>query len=829
MIVGSTCSEIGDVLIIESQVAIPANYMQVSSYVETTTGETGSRFFDKQFRASQDGLLWTDWMPLNMTNMQTIEGTVINNNIFFQFRFERKGTDTTGLLEFVSISINGSVVPYICESPITDKSIFKGLTCGNFITTQLCSNLLKKLYHKGILPNYMDRGVSNADDEDFIVLWSTIACYLSMFVTYMSKFDTIFMQRDMLLEYLLQQGVNVCEYEELLVDLQYISEHLFDEIRKRGTKQVFLKKGEILNDGSAIPVAGEIIRMTCTDECDEFLWVLSDETTAGWNLGNSSPIYRGNFKERGLIKGYEITDDFVDLSKYRQIHQTSQGISPDLIDGTKKCLFITSSSTPSGFGVSHLPTTDYSKGIIVSPYIDYEITFDIAVSGNQNNLSIDFGVDAFDCFGNEYALQNVDGSNFSNRFFTGHKLNQSMKFYSFRGIVYRLNSPYITHPDNRLSAGIGSNLRFINDKTNKLIPYLTVTGDGQYAMIHNFKVRPLRKDYSLGFLNTNNILQIWSYNKNLKRSLGDIRNTIRRFLIPYNTILKLNRIKPLQTVPNDTIVYIHIDTTSMSTADQASIRQSALEWWSIFKASNSDFEGSLIINTVPNSTIDPDDHEPGRGSNQRCSISGSTLLQGTIERWLQNPTEGMLRQAYKEGLPTTFANEEAFLEYIQGRSLIVLTFIDETNNEYHSSAVNLNNQPTQNYKNDYANFMNKIFPKLEFFKAVLFHITRVNVAEKDAYLLQAMSAMEAKSLDITQINNILGQDKVDAYGLTNMTNKFYTPLSAPSPYYQYNGLLNSGWKYNFTKMSPITNALLVDFNNELNALLAEKILYDDED
>ena len=829
MIVGNTCSEIGDVLIIESQVAIPANYVQVSSYVDTTVGETGSRYFDKSFRASQDGLLWTEWMPLNMTNMQTIEGNVINNTIFFEFRYERKGTDQNGILEFVNIEINGSIVPHICSSPIIDKSIFKGLTCGNFLTTQLCSNLLKKLYNKGIIPNYIERGASKADDEDFIILWSTIACYLSMFVTYMSKFDTLFMQRDMLLEYLLQQEVNVCEYEELLVDLQYISENLYDEIRKRGTKQVFLRKGEEMNDGTFMPVAGEIIRMTCTEKCDEFIWVISDAKSAGWNISNSSPLYRGNFKEDGLIKGYELTKDFVDLTKYRRIQPSVQGISSDNINGERKCLFIKSNNIPSGLGVSSLLTNDFSKGIIVSPYIDYEITFDIAVDGDPNNLSIDFGVDAFDCLGNQYSLQNVDGSNFSNRFFVNHHLQQTKKFYTFRGILYGLNTQYISHPNNILSAGVGSNLRFINDKTNKIIPYLTVTGDGQNAMIHNFKVRPLRRDYSLGFLNTNNILQIWTYNNNLKRSFSNIRNAIRKHLIPYNTILKLNRIKPLQTVPNDTIVYIHIDTTSMLAEDQSSIKTSALEWWSIFKTSNSDFKGSLIINTVNNSIIDPDGHEPGRGVALKSSILNSNLISGTIERWLQNPIEGMLRQAYKEGEPTQFQNEEEFFKFIEGRSLITLSFIDETSSEYHRGSINLVNQPTQSYKYDYSNFMSKFVNKLKFFKGVLFPITRINSSDKDAFLLHAISAMEAKPLDITEINNILGDDKVNAYGLTNMTNNFYIPLSSPSPYAQYNGLMSAGWRYNFKKMSPVNDELLIDFNNELNALLAEKILYDNED
>src|SRR5690606_38280428 len=106
----------------------------------------------------------------------------------------------TGLLEFISIELLGDVTIKQFFTPITDKSIFKGLSVGNFVTTQLCSNLLKKLYGRGIIPAYMNRGISKEDDEDFIVLWSTIAAYLSMFVTFMSKFDTMFMQRDLLLE-----------------------------------------------------------------------------------------------------------------------------------------------------------------------------------------------------------------------------------------------------------------------------------------------------------------------------------------------------------------------------------------------------------------------------------------------------------------------------------------------------------------------------------------------------------------------------------------------------------------------------------------------------
>ena len=65
-VVGNTCSEIGDVLIIETQLSVLADYVQITSFVDSITGTTGTRFFNKKFRASQDNLVFTDWMDLDI-------------------------------------------------------------------------------------------------------------------------------------------------------------------------------------------------------------------------------------------------------------------------------------------------------------------------------------------------------------------------------------------------------------------------------------------------------------------------------------------------------------------------------------------------------------------------------------------------------------------------------------------------------------------------------------------------------------------------------------------------------------------------------------------
>lgn len=727
MIVGNICSEIGDVLLINAQLSILATSFQADSYLEVTTGETSTRFFIKKFRASQDNIIFTNWEDLTTQNIQTIQGNVVNNIIYFQFRYERAGTDSTGLLEFNSISINGTIVPTVCNCETTCQTIFKGLSCGNFITSQLCSNLLEKLYQKGIIPEYILRGSGSTEDADYISFWSAISCYFSMFVTYILKYEALFMQRDLLLEYLLQKGVFVCEDEQVLKDLQHISENFYDEIRKRGTVNVFKRKSDfenifnlkfsdandnpliieesekplnilgtptisttvfksspssclfngstdylntpytsefdlsncsfeieadfnsndfsnpqciiskdtygvnfdwcllILNsativvntnqtidqltvtiptlntgqwynlklvrknginfvyldgilygknsmlitndskvfvtigctswnnpfaffngyldnvriknlDVNFIPVDGEIIRLTCTDKCDEFLYTLTDVTKLGWCINKSSPLWKGTYFDNQLIKGYETTKDFVDLLKYRQINPQFQNI---VLDSSNNVLELFPTPTiETGFGAI-TPTVDVSKGIVVNPNLDYEITFWIKQEDILSS-SINFGCHAFDCYFNSYQLDQVDSVNTTpNFFFQGSKLIRNDKYFFVRGIIYSLGTSDILTQENTLNIGIGKHLRFTDANTNLIVPYLTTLNEGAMnapTKIWDFKVRPLNKDYSLGFLNTANLLQIWSENNNKKHSILQLEEIFRKYLIPYNTI-----------------------------------------------------------------------------------------------------------------------------------------------------------------------------------------------------------------------------------------------------------------------------------------------------
>jgi len=548
-VVGNTCSEIGDILLIETQFSVLADYVQITSFVDSIIGTSGTRFFTKQFRASQDNLVFTDWMELNNTNISTIQGNVINNIVYFQFQYTRSGTDNTGLLEFVSITINGTIVPCTCSSSILNRTFMRGLGCGNFITAQLCSNLLKKLYKRGIIPEYIDRGI-DIDDEDYISFWSAISCYFAMFVTYMSKYDTLFMQRDMLIEYLKQKDILVCDNETTLEDLQYISEHYFEEIRKRGTKQIYQKKGDLNNDGSVVDIDGELLRITCTDACDEFILNLCDTDKIGWCVGKCSPLYKGNFHD--LNKGYEKDIMYVNsFDNYRRFYPEFQSIFADPILNSNTFVFDDAATMTigdkTGFGVELMPTSDLDKAIVVSPNIAYEIIIMVKRIGDEPIHSIDFGVDCFDCDANIYTTEKIDGTGDSNRFFEGLVIPKKDIWYTYRGIIYPYGTGDISFPDNLTNAGIGNNLRFGSENINQIIPYLCInkTTNGvvvetKSIVLAQLKVRMLGRNYSLGFIQTQNLLELYTTNKQTNKSEEELDYKIRRKLLPYNSNLILN-------------------------------------------------------------------------------------------------------------------------------------------------------------------------------------------------------------------------------------------------------------------------------------------------
>ena len=211
-IVGNTASEIGDVMIIVTDIPL-TGISSITGYTDSTVGETGTRFFDKKFRYSLDGGLnfnIEDYIDLNPTNLTAVPVDP-TYDIIFEYRYERAGTDATGLLEWNSTNLTTTSVPYVSGDSF-DSSIFSYFFTTSYHPVLLgwCLNVLEKLYSPGILPQSMTRNENqnvNQDDRDFIDFWRSVTHYYALLVGYARGFEEFRSNKLLLVEYLRQRGI----------------------------------------------------------------------------------------------------------------------------------------------------------------------------------------------------------------------------------------------------------------------------------------------------------------------------------------------------------------------------------------------------------------------------------------------------------------------------------------------------------------------------------------------------------------------------------------------------------------------------------------------
>ena len=77
------------------------NIKQIFGYTANISGETNNVYYDKEFRYSSDGILWSDYKELTNDNLSNI--TVYDGKIYLQYRFTQVGN---GNLSINSISLD---------------------------------------------------------------------------------------------------------------------------------------------------------------------------------------------------------------------------------------------------------------------------------------------------------------------------------------------------------------------------------------------------------------------------------------------------------------------------------------------------------------------------------------------------------------------------------------------------------------------------------------------------------------------------------------------------------------------------------------------------
>lgn len=612
MIIKNRATEIGDILYIQTDAPL-IGLIALTSFVDDTEGEYMDRSFKKTFRYSVDGVTWTQFVPLTISNIAGVEINAVNT-FYAEYRYERIGNDPTNDLLFNSVTLEGKFKQPEITTVYANTNFNNYFPLNNICSIGWSVNVLEKLYKKGIVPNYIERNLSGSgeEDKDYIDFWRTVTHFFALFVCLARQFQYFYNNSQLLLEYVRQRSLFVCS-DTSHMDLLYLSGYYFDEVRQRGTRQVFLKKSD------SKPVDGEYLRLICYNIKDEFVYNLNKNEHIGWNIGNSSPCYKGLEGRLNMNKYYvDFVEDIENISQlsittdslpYISLYEESNSNSNSNSNSSqiKEAIIIHPSLTPVGLGGESIGLIESDKRIVINPNLDYEITFFVK-SNITNDQSISFGVDSFDKSGNVISLFNNKDQTSSNLFFSQIALNKNDKYYFVRGVIFRKNSfrPYnssltydygtivlyggeyfrakrkvpidgqiidlgtistipgitlTTSPilwnfwealtndevqySQKTNLGVGNNLVFNDDVVaiDPKIIYDNVLNSVNDIYVQDIRVQILSTPYSKGFVQTSNLLEIFNTNNNASESEYSVEQKTKKYLIPYNTILKDNFIK----------------------------------------------------------------------------------------------------------------------------------------------------------------------------------------------------------------------------------------------------------------------------------------------
>lgn len=542
-------SNIGDVLIVRIEPKITGK-IRFTGYTETIENETEDRSLKREFRISQDGVFWTDWATLNIDNLSS-EEYFTDSYIQIEIRYTRTGTDELGDIVFKSIDFNGTRKSIQFDAPTLQSSIF-GNIIGTNILAKLERNIFKKLYYRGILPDYIKRAENSSynEDKDFVDLFYSIARFFSILISFFRRWENFRNDEDLLREQVRGYGIYFNENDITLSELKYIAQNILSQAQQRGTEMIFKRKG-------VAPIDGEFIRLTRNRICDELLYEYIPIYKIGWCLGNSSPIYKGTAMAYNLNKTNENTKDFHSLSNFVL---SKSGTGSYSLQNTDNKRVIRLSTTSRGTGHSAIGRIDSNINVGDNIYsadsqLDYEITFAFKINSGTNlsKLTLNFGVEGFDINKEKLndAFSTVDGFQVSENFF-----DQSMdiwkigQWYYARGIIHAYSSENVI--GSKTNLGIGQDLVFNNSFVKYIIPkieFYTKTAQNASIDIYDYKIRPLIRgknilplkngsidSHGLGFIQGSKILYTYVRNNNNGQSEDEIIDIIERYLYPFNTV-----------------------------------------------------------------------------------------------------------------------------------------------------------------------------------------------------------------------------------------------------------------------------------------------------
>jgi hypothetical protein len=490
-----------------------------------------------------DGLFWQDWQGIDsILNSDPIN---VENNITIQVKINNIGNSN---MQFNDFSLYGLIELNSFVAPTFNSSIFANLF-GTEEQNKLEVNLFKKLYFRGILPNYIIRGENRdyREDENYITFVKSIARYFSIILSFFKKWEDFDDNYDMLREQMKAYGVFIDENKISLQQLQFLARNILSNFQQRGTSDIFKRN---------VGIDGEFLRLTKNRICDELIYDYIPKWKMGWCMRQSSPIYRGTCDSYSLNKTGENGEGFESLSNFK-INKSSSGATISIVnEDNKSCLRLSttgSGKTASLGGFFDDPILDSDKIYTADTQLDYQISFDFKISNNARNCNILFGIEGYDINKNKLndAFCNPNGTVINDKFFnTSVRKFKTGIWYTVRAIIHAYSTNNIN--EIKCNIGFGTELYFFNPFVKYFLPKIElVSSDSSttYLYIYNYKIRPSVRGRnvlplksgeidarSLGFIQFGRFFHTYFRNNNNINSVEELTNIIEKYLYPFDSI-----------------------------------------------------------------------------------------------------------------------------------------------------------------------------------------------------------------------------------------------------------------------------------------------------
>jgi len=401
-------------------------------------------------------------------------------------------------------------VPGLSEA--FDESIFSDLMVqDDSEVLNWALNVTQKAYEKGMVNAYITRNLTENinDDDDFIDFWSAISIVFSYIVRYTRQIGLENPTQEIFFKYLEQKNLFNCPNQDLL-QLSYLAENYYNEIRKRGTNQIYKRKS-----GSTL-VDGEAMRILCYsfELKDEFIFILQEPFKTGWVVNQCSPLYMGLEGLEMASKRYE--NQIEDLAKYPKA-----GTPTIAVDNGENVIQLDSGDGISGVG------SDFD--ILFNSTLPYEISF--LVKGNGG---LSFGALGSDKNGGSLNFRDVATGGDSNLFFESHILQQTTEFYLVKGIIFPYN--FVNFPAQLIPTNLNIGNNLLSKRNHRsLIPQIICTS-GQ-ILIKSLKINVAFLEWNSSFVHPANFINLVAVNRNDNLSPNQIYEGIRNYMLPYDSIL----------------------------------------------------------------------------------------------------------------------------------------------------------------------------------------------------------------------------------------------------------------------------------------------------